>query len=191
MGRLAEKLGVENILCNCPVTSIDQAREPNFPSSELTRETSVRQSDRNSSGIGRNVHNPIRNTCGTAARDQYIDPHPALPLTPNCLIVKIEMDPALPSSQRFLFNHMPVGHLIKCILTYETAFWKDDGYSGEIISSSSTTHSVGDRQGEPIRDSSPVSCVWDATTADGLPALVVLQGGKHSIMWSDEKVKKQ
>ncbi|XP_065826401.1 probable flavin-containing monoamine oxidase A isoform X2 [Oscarella lobularis] len=154
VGRLAEKLGVENILCNCPVTSIDQ--------------------------FDKAIE--IQVASGETYTTQY-----AILAAPPQEIMKIEMDPALPSSQRFLFNHMPVGHLIKCILTYETAFWKDDGYSGEIISSSSTTHSVGDRQGEPIRDSSPVSCVWDATTADGLPALVVLQGGKHSIMWSDEK----
>eukprot|EP00118_Oscarella_pearsei_P004687 m.20440 g.20440 ORF g.20440 m.20440 type:complete len:120 (+) comp28017_c0_seq4:855-1214(+) len=97
--------------------------------------------------------------------------------------VNVEMDPPLPAARRFLLNRMPVGHLIKCVLTYETAFWRDSGYSGEIISSSST-HQVGN-----TIISSPIFCAWDGTTADGLPALVLLHGGRTAIPWIDQNVQ--
>lgn len=113
----------------------------------------------------------------------------------DCVIaVRMTMNPALPSDHCFLLQHMPVGHLTKFIATYSTAFWRSHGYSGEVVSSSP----LSDRVEQVAADAgislagcitySPVCCVWDATTEDGLPALVGIQGGKAATQWSGQPV---
>ena len=49
-------------------------------------------------------------------------------------LVKISFTPNLPFNKEHLLRHMPVGHLIKFIVTYATPFWRDNGLSGEIVS---------------------------------------------------------
>uniref|UniRef100_A0A1I7Y036 Amine oxidase n=1 Tax=Steinernema glaseri TaxID=37863 RepID=A0A1I7Y036_9BILA len=71
--------------------------------------------------------------------------------------------PGLPLHKEQLFNGAPSGNLFKCIITYERAFWREKGFSGEIASTGWTEFS-----GETM----PLVSAFDATTADGNPALV-------------------
>ncbi|XP_029693067.1 amine oxidase [flavin-containing] A isoform X5 [Takifugu rubripes] len=47
---------------------------------------------------------------------------------PPHLAAKIEYQPALPSQRRFLMQNMPVGHMIKFLITYQTD-WAEEDYS--------------------------------------------------------------
>ena len=64
--------------------------------------------------------------------------------------------PALPAGRAELHSGMPMGSVVKCIVAYERAFWREQGRSGEVVS-----------DGEPIR------VVFDDTSHDGRhPALL-------------------
>uniref|UniRef100_A0A096LWD0 Amine oxidase n=1 Tax=Poecilia formosa TaxID=48698 RepID=A0A096LWD0_POEFO len=83
---------------------------------------------------------------------------------------KIQYQPALPSMREFLTQNMPVGHMMKFILTYQTAFWKEKGFSGEIVAGSSTD--------------CPFCVTFDATSPRGNPALVGFISGQQATLWS-------
>lgn len=68
----------------------------------------------------------------------------------------IRFSPALPSAREILHHEMPMGSIVKAILFYERAFWRESGLSGEAIS-----------------DGSPCRAFFDDTAHDGRhPALV-------------------
>ncbi|KAK2818928.1 hypothetical protein Q5P01_024489 [Channa striata] len=92
---------------------------------------------------------------------------------PPHLAAKIHYEPALPSQREFLTQNMPVGHMIKFIITYQTAFWKENGFSGEIVAGSSTN--------------CPFSVTFDATSPSGNAALVGFIAGKHASQWSPKE----
>ncbi|GMR57112.1 hypothetical protein PMAYCL1PPCAC_27307 [Pristionchus mayeri] len=75
----------------------------------------------------------------------------------------LEFSPPLGYLKRRLYDNMTPGHLIKFIVTYKSAFWREDGKSGEIISAGRTTI-----PGEIL----PIVCSYDATTSNGSPAIV-------------------
>lgn len=77
----------------------------------------------------------------------------------------ITYKPKPPLTRIALANRMPVGHVFKFIVTYKTSFWRDAGYSGEIVSSGGTTDI-------PECDSGPIQLVYDAGTDISSPALV-------------------
>ncbi len=78
-----------------------------------------------------------------------------LALAPS-LCERIAFSPELPTARRELQKRMPMGSVIKCVATYERAFWREAGFSGEAIS-----------------DGWPVRAVFDDTSHDGRqPALV-------------------
>jgi monoamine oxidase len=114
---------------------------------------------------------------------------------PPYQISRIDMNPVLPADHRYLLQHMPVGHLTKFVATYETSFWRTHGFSGEIASVSPLSERMKQAAisaGMSLDGSiaySPVCCVWDATTDDGLPALVGLQGGKAAAQWSGQPLE--
>uniref|UniRef100_A0A3P9QF62 Amine oxidase n=1 Tax=Poecilia reticulata TaxID=8081 RepID=A0A3P9QF62_POERE len=94
---------------------------------------------------------------------------------PPHLAAKIQYQPALPSMREFLTQNMPVGHMMKFILTYQTAFWKEKGFSGEIVAGSSTD--------------CPFCVTFDATSPRGNPALVGFISGREATLWSAREVK--
>ncbi|KHJ78046.1 hypothetical protein OESDEN_22334, partial [Oesophagostomum dentatum] len=51
---------------------------------------------------------------------------------------RIDFLPALPYLKRRAFEAGIPGNAIKFIITYETAFWREEGFSGEVISSGRT-----------------------------------------------------
>ncbi|KAI3362021.1 hypothetical protein L3Q82_012358, partial [Scortum barcoo] len=86
---------------------------------------------------------------------------------------KIHYQPALPSQREFLTQNMPVGHMIKFIITYQTAFWKEKGFSGEIVTG-------------PLSDC-PFCVTFDATSPSGNAALVGFIAGHQASQWSSKE----
>ena len=52
---------------------------------------------------------------------------------PPALHGKIHYTPELPPLRTQLNQRIPVGTVMKCVLYYKTAFWKDLGYCGSIL----------------------------------------------------------
>ncbi|KAM8828742.1 putative flavin-containing monoamine oxidase A [Spinachia spinachia] len=92
---------------------------------------------------------------------------------PPHLAAKIHYQPALPSQRAFLTQNMPVGHMIKFIITYKTAFWKEKGLSGEIVAGSSS--------------GCPFCVTFDATSPSGNAALVGFISAQQASQWSSEE----
>ncbi|GAB6020412.1 hypothetical protein CHUAL_003112 [Chamberlinius hualienensis] len=88
----------------------------------------------------------------------------------------IEFEPKLPEKRMLLIKNMPVGHMSKFIATYQTAFWRVKGFSGEVLSSGGPQLVDGCENG-------PLSVVYDATSYNGNPALVGLISADQSIQW--------
>ncbi|KAF6721674.1 putative flavin-containing monoamine oxidase A [Oryzias melastigma] len=96
---------------------------------------------------------------------------------PPHLAAKIHYQPALPSMREFLTQNMPVGHMMKFIITYQTAFWKEKGFSGEIVAGSSTD--------------CPFCVTFDATSPRGNAALVGFIAGQQASHWSTKEVEQR
>ncbi|RVE65533.1 hypothetical protein OJAV_G00117830 [Oryzias javanicus] len=96
---------------------------------------------------------------------------------PPHLAAKIHYQPALPSMRESLTQNMPVGHLMKFIITYQTAFWKEKGFSGEIVAGSSTD--------------CPFCVTFDATSPRGNAALVGFIAGQQASHWSTKEVEQR
>ncbi|XP_006795689.1 probable flavin-containing monoamine oxidase A [Neolamprologus brichardi] len=93
---------------------------------------------------------------------------------PPHLAAKINYQPALPSQREFLTQSMPVGHIIKFIITYKMAFWREKGFSGEIVAGSSTE--------------CPFCVTFDATSPFGNAALVGFIAGQQASHWESKEV---
>lgn len=52
---------------------------------------------------------------------------------PPVLAGRIAYDPPLPARRDALTQRMPMGATIKCVATYEEPFWREDGYSGQVL----------------------------------------------------------
>eukprot|EP00730_Choanoeca_flexa_P017508 TRINITY_DN8444_c0_g1_i2.p1 TRINITY_DN8444_c0_g1~~TRINITY_DN8444_c0_g1_i2.p1 ORF type:complete len:562 (+),score=87.06 TRINITY_DN8444_c0_g1_i2:19-1704(+) len=93
--------------------------------------------------------------------------HVILALAPS-QIAAIEFDPPLPAWRRDAYATLKMGHLIKVVLSYKTAFWRDKSLSGQFVSN----------QG-------PLCIVMDATNSSGTaPALVGFIGGDDAAKWT-------
>ncbi|XP_061118056.1 probable flavin-containing monoamine oxidase A [Conger conger] len=89
---------------------------------------------------------------------------------PPHLAAKIRYSPALPTERDLLTQCMPVGHLIKFIVTYPIAFWREKGFSGEVVVQNST--------------GCPFSVTFDATSPGGSPALVGFIAAEQASDWT-------
>lgn len=83
--------------------------------------------------------------------------------------VKIQFSPPMPTGRQSLLKNFYIGNLMKFYVLYEESFWKEDGYSGEVVSSGGISMSRSCEYG-------PISIVYDATTKTGVPALVAFSG---------------
>ncbi|XP_028829091.1 probable flavin-containing monoamine oxidase A [Denticeps clupeoides] len=92
---------------------------------------------------------------------------------PPHMAAKLHYQPALPAGRQRLMQCMPVGHMLKFIITYPTAFWREKGFSGEIVA-------------RPSKDC-PLSATFDATTPKGNAALVGFIAGVQACDWSVKK----
>lgn len=81
---------------------------------------------------------------------------------------RIDYSPALPAARDQLTQRMPMGSAIKCIAEYERPFWREAGFSGEILS-----------------DTDAIALGFDDTSHDGAhPALVGFFLGDRALYWS-------
>jgi monoamine oxidase len=88
---------------------------------------------------------------------------------PPSLASRIEWSPRLPAARETLLARTPMGATVKVLVGYERAFWRERGYSGEVVCA-----------GEPC------SIVYDNTSHDGAqPALVCFVVGAEARLWSD------
>lgn len=98
---------------------------------------------------------------------------------PPSATARVAFSPALPLARQQLADRCYVGSIVKCIIVYRTAFWREAGMSGEVI---------GDGSGGPIfqvfDDCLPLLAAAAAgtehaagTSASHLPALVAFLNG--------------
>jgi monoamine oxidase len=93
--------------------------------------------------------------------------HVVLALAP-ALVRTLRFSPPLPPAKDQLLQRMPMGATIKCLAVYERLFWRDAGWSGEVVS-----------------DGDPISVTYDNTSADGrTAALVAFIVGAAARRWS-------
>src|SRR5690606_2029478 len=87
---------------------------------------------------------------------------------PPPLVRRIAFDPPLPATRDQLLQRMPMGSTAKVICGYPDAFWRRDGYSGEVVCAGG-----------------PLTVVFDNTSHDGVqPALVAFLCGRDARGWS-------
>jgi monoamine oxidase len=87
---------------------------------------------------------------------------------PPLLAGRIRYASGLPPRREQLMARMPMGSCIKYVATYERAFWREAGYSGEAFS-----------------DTGPTTTTFDDSSHDGSPALVTFSDGGVSRIWGD------
>lgn len=96
--------------------------------------------------------------------------HYVIVSAPPALAGRIEYEPAVSVGRDQLTQRFAMGATVKVLVTYERAFWREAGYSGEVVSSDG-----------------PFSIVYDNTSHDGKqPALVGFIVGKHARQWSSQ-----
>jgi monoamine oxidase len=72
------------------------------------------------------------------------------------LTAGIYYEPDLPSLRTQLTQRWPQGSVIKCEAVYDRPFWRDSGYTGQVVS-----------------DASPVRITFDNTPQDGTPGVML------------------
>jgi monoamine oxidase len=88
---------------------------------------------------------------------------------PPLLAGRIRYASALPPRREQLMTRMPMGSCIKYVATYERAFWREGGFSGEAFS-----------------DTGPTTTTFDDSSHDGSqPALVTFSDGGAARIWGD------
>ncbi|SNR47494.1 flavin monoamine oxidase family protein [Halorubrum vacuolatum] len=88
------------------------------------------------------------------------------------LIERIEHEPPLPARRRALGQRMPMGGVVKCVVAYDEPFWRDDGYSGVVLSADGVVTSFN-----------------DVSPPDGNRGLLVgFIAGDDAFEWSDRSV---
>jgi len=89
---------------------------------------------------------------------------------PPTLAGRIEYEPSVSVSRDQLTQRFSMGAAVKVVVTYEHAFWRDAGFSGEVVSAEG-----------------PLSVVYDSTSHDGRqPALLGLVVGSQARQWSSQ-----
>lgn len=85
----------------------------------------------------------------------------------------IEFIPGLPERKKVLYKSIKMGQVIKIIITYSKPWWRETGYSGEIIS-----------------NQDPIFLAYDASSPSGYYALVCFVCGENLKGYSKEKILK-
>ena len=98
--------------------------------------------------------------------------------------IHVAFKPELPYFKRNVFKFSQMGHLIKFIVTYKKPFWRDNGYSGEVLSDGSILSLTL----QDFKDTMPVcgtnSVIYDATANDKYGALVGFIAGRQAAEWA-------
>jgi monoamine oxidase len=92
----------------------------------------------------------------------------AIVAIPPALACRIQYFPALPGNKDQLMQKMPMGSVIKCVVTYKKPFWREDGLSGEFLS-----------------DSGPISLGFDDSPKDAnYGAIIGFISGNMARKWT-------
>lgn len=92
----------------------------------------------------------------------------AIVAVPPALAGRIEYEPSVSVGRDQVTQRFAMGAAVKVLITYERAFWREAGYSGEVVSSDG-----------------PLSVVYDNTSHDGRqPALVGFVVGSQARQWT-------
>lgn len=89
---------------------------------------------------------------------EYKSRHAIVAFAPS-LQMKIHYAPPLPPLRNQMLQRFPMGSVMKCIVYYETAFWRENGFSGATTIEDFDTH--------------PLSVTLDDSKSDGTyPAII-------------------
>ena len=102
----------------------------------------------------------------TTAAGSVIRAAHAVMAMPPVAAGRLTFDPPLSPSRHELQQRMPMGRYDKVIVTYDKAFWRDAGYTGEVAS---------------VRG--PITASYDDDPGDGSAALLNFIGGDHALHW--------
>jgi monoamine oxidase len=117
--------------------------------------------------------------------------------------VHVKFEPELPFYKRNLFKFCQFGNYIKVIVTYDRAFWKLNGFSGEVVSDGSfvytneelfneeynldeLSHASKLKSNKQMPRIGPFCCVFDATTHDNHAALLGFIAANAAVEWADQ-----
>ncbi|XP_071508683.1 probable flavin-containing monoamine oxidase A [Diadema antillarum] len=133
--KLAEKIGSSNLHFTEPVLSIDQ--------SDAEVDGKVK----------------VQTLSGKTFSCKYV-----ISAMPTNCAVSVQYSP-VPIRRQTMASYMRMGNLFKFIITYKTAFWREKGFSGEIMNFCKEKVERGSYAG-------PVMYVADCTTSNESPGLV-------------------
>jgi monoamine oxidase len=91
-----------------------------------------------------------------AADGRAVSAGAAIVAVPPTLCGSIAYDPPLPAIRDQLTQRMPQGSVVKCMAIYELPFWRDDGLSGQAMSTEG-----------------PVKVIFDNSPPDGSPGVLL------------------
>ncbi|RWS27061.1 amine oxidase [flavin-containing] B-like protein [Leptotrombidium deliense] len=85
---------------------------------------------------------------------------------PPCLQMKIHYSPALPPLRNQMLQRFPMGSVIKCIVYYETPFWREKGFCGTTTIEDFDKHPLSVTLDDSKRDGSYPAIIGLFATAD-------------------------
>ncbi len=103
----------------------------------------------------------VTTEAGTAFRARHV-----VVAMPPAAAGRLVFDPPLPRNRHDLQQRAPMGRYFKVIVTYDTPFWRDAGFTGEVAS---------------VRG--PITASYDDDPGDGTGALLNFIGGDHALKW--------
>lgn len=96
---------------------------------------------------------------------------------PPKAIERIQITPRLAADRVDFMKRMPMGNMVKVIITYDKAFWRSENFSGEIVTD-------GGETSVPECSRGPLCITYDATSHNGCPALVAFMAGEQAVEWT-------
>ncbi|CAJ0582081.1 unnamed protein product, partial [Mesorhabditis spiculigera] len=93
---------------------------------------------------------------------------------------KIRWVPEVPFIKRRLFDNLYFGNMIKFVVTYKRSFWREKGFSGEVVSMGRTTE-----EGEML----PIVDAYDGCAPGGTPAIVGFMREEYADHTKEERCK--
>jgi monoamine oxidase len=122
--------------------------------------------------LGKPVRKIVRKQDGVevVTDDDVIEGRYVIVCVPPALAGRIDYEPGVSVGRDQMTQRFAMGATVKVVVTYERTFWREAGYSGEVVSSDG-----------------PFSIVYDNTSYDGKQAaLVGFIVGKHARQWSSQ-----
>jgi monoamine oxidase len=103
------------------------------------------------------VHRIIRHRGGVTVRSARVDVEAkrVIVAIPPVLTGRIDYEPDLPERRLELIERFPQGNLTKVTAVYDRPFWREDGFSGQVIS-----------------DKGPINVTFNDSPADGSKGVV-------------------